>query len=467
MEIRGDLITDFLDLPPHERREGLYFFDPQCEIYFSDIPEDTFYHKIRRPATGDEYGIIEVYLSDISVFEVFSTTKASIPTYVSRDTEENLTYEASILSSLQEPGRTLVLYGPSKLGKSALWSYIIGSDCISISCTPSLTANKLYDQVLYEIENPYASGASRDITDEAEQTEGVSVSIGKKDIGQAQFGKSRSKKHLNGRTRNFKYSERPVSAESVSKELYDKNYALIFENHHRLKPSVLKELCYDIRTFADQNVTTIFVGIPNEPFDIINYNPELMGRTSFLKFNYWNPDELREIAIGGGKALNVSLSEETLGFLTHESAGSPLLMQLYSLIACLASGVTRTQEQFKDVELDQKDFELALNKWGIEILRPCELICEILKKECDAVRSIPDNFTSVLFDHLKQSGPTLFINCYDLSFWPLQTRTINALTKRLNRREITKDLLTFNERACTLNIGNPFFISYVKRLRKI
>ncbi len=466
MEIRGDLITDFLDLPPHERREGLYLFEPEYSSYFSDIPDDTYFWKIRREAIDDHYGIIDIYLSDIPVSEVFSTARASTPTYVNRNIKESVTYEASILNALKEPGRTLILYGPSKLGKSALWQYVIGTDCISLSCTPDSFLSQLYKQVLYELKNPYASNILKYSAKKSEHKDSVSVSLGQKYLGQFKLGKEDIEKHERALTEDLKYTDRPVSAASAADELSKENLVLIFENYHRLNKKELEKLSYDIRTFADYNVTTVLIGIPEEPYKIIEFNPELMGRTSFLKFNFWEPDELKKIAAGGAQALNIGFSESALDFLANESAGSPLLMQLYSFIACLSSGVPHNQEQYKIIELDKNDFMLAINSWGIESLSPCELICEKLKNTSASIRSLPDDFVEILYQHIRDNYPTLSFYCNEFSCWPMTTRAINALMSRLNKDELTRDLLTFNLRKNELNIGNPFFVSYVRWIKK-
>ena len=141
-------------------------------------------------------------------------------------------------------------------------------------------------------------------------------------------------------------------------------------------------------------------------------------------------------------------------------------MQLYSYIACLSSGALHNQEQYKIIELDKNDFELAINSWGIEILRPCELLCEKLKYTSVSISSLHEDFVEILYQHIRENDPTLSFSCNEFSCWPMTTRAINALMSRLNKDEITRDLLTFNLRKDELNIGNPFFVSYVRWIKK-
>ena len=357
-----------------------------------------------------------------------------------------------------------MLYGPSKLGKSALWQYVLGSDRVTLSCTPDLTTQDLYRQALYELEQPYISQKIEYSSEDTETKDGVSFSAGYPGLVQAGIGRNKTRKKSNGTDTSFEFPERPLSAETVSEGLSSRRLPLLFENYHRLNRDAFRSLCYDIRTFADKNVTTIFVGIPQNPYEMTEINPELLGRVSFMPFEFWDPRDLRKIALGGQDILNIDFAEQTLDFLTTEAAGSPLLMQLYSFIACMASGVIETQEQSVEVELAYEDFSIAIRDFGIEYLSACGLICERLRRASREYSSVPDNFTDALYGHVKEYGPKLSVNWTDLGLGPLKSQTRKVLINYLNKKELTRDLFIIDQSSDVVKISNPLFLAYMRWL---
>ena len=82
MDLIGNIIDDFFDLPARERREGIYTFQEHERQCLEDIGEEGYYYQIRREPTIDHFGLIDILFPELSLREVFSTTQASTPTYV-------------------------------------------------------------------------------------------------------------------------------------------------------------------------------------------------------------------------------------------------------------------------------------------------------------------------------------------------------------------------------------------------
>ncbi len=462
MQSRGELIIDFLDLLPESRRDGEYTFTEDEEEYLRDIPEDHYYWKITRDPVYDRVGRVSIQVRDMSVKNVFSITEATSATYVERTASAADTYEASFLLALAEPGRTMVLHGPSKTGKSALWRHLIGADAIVVPCTPTGTLKDHYHAALFELKSSYTAGQAGESASELEGSLELEATVGAKDIAQGRIKTVRGNTTSETLETIRKFVEQPIAASSLSKEVAASGTVLVFENYHRLQQSVFDELCFDLRTFADDNVTTVFAGIPADPFRFIKTNHELLGRTMFLPFNYWTPEDLKSIARNGQNALNISFSQSSLELLSKEAAGSPLLMQLYCMLGSLASGVVRTKEYETEVEVKRPDLAVGMKRYGYLYLAPCEAIWETLETVANSIKSVPDGFRAAFVAHLKRADPSLAISTNDLACGGITTRGLSALANRLNKQELTRDLIQIDSDSKTILVANPIVVAYAR-----
>jgi hypothetical protein len=468
MAILGNLIFDFLDKEPYERAAGSYSFETSQTEYIFDISNEYYFYRVRRHPSETISGIVDVDFRDFQVKEVFSITKASSATYVNRDYGGNTTYEGTLLLAVTDPGATVVLYGPSKLGKSALWRNVmeLDTEAIMLPCTPKETIEGLYRATLYKLGASYISEIKDTSKDKISEKTDVSIKLG---VKSSQISSSYGTGHEHADSKDIlkKFSDMPANADIVGEQLSKRRMAIVFENYHRLNKGTLDDLCFDIRTFSDHGVTTILAGIPDDPYEIIKINGELEGRTFFLPFDFWGIEELKQIAIGGSQALNIQFDNNTLCFIAGEASGSPLLMQLYSLIACLASRVTeahKTLESPPVVSITHSAFEMAMQRYTSQILQPCELVCQALATASSKYASIPNNFAKKLYSYLKNNDPTLKIKYSDLDLPPISKIGIRTLTNFLNRNTITHDLMIMEQGTGNIKISSPRFVAYVRWL---
>ena len=464
MAILGSIISDFLDKPIEKRREGTYSFENFERDYIYDTLKDHFDFIIRREPSTNASGLVDIFIPYLTIKEVFTPTKATNSTYVSRRTGEGSTYEASISLAFDEPGSTILLFGQSKLGKSALWRRLIDcdSESIQVSCTPTVTRQELYQQILFKLGEPYISDKTDRDAKSYESKKDGSVSIGKPGVIGVKIGESKSSTNAIEAEERFQYVDRPINADVVSELLSLKKKLLVFENYHRLNDEVFSEICYDIRTFADQKVTIIFVGIPSEPYEIIRNNSELEGRVLFMPFNLWSVEDLKKIALGGAEKLNISFDKHLLDFLATEAAGSPFLMQLYCFLACLASGITEAPSILTDVTITEDQFSKTINAYGIQFLSQCEQLLNQLVDTALKIENLPENFIDELTEKIKSDKPYHIIKICEFNKNNTKIDSIKSLIEHLNEIEIARGLLSLNQETEAICIGNPFFVSYIR-----
>lgn len=75
-------------------------------------------------------------------------------------------------------------------------------------------------------------------------------------------------------------------------------------------------------------------GVLHRGDDLVRANPELRGRVYALDLKYWNPTDLKQIAVSGFSALKMEVDDQSIDALVREAAGSPQLMQLLCLQTC-------------------------------------------------------------------------------------------------------------------------------------
>ena len=138
-------------------------------------------------------------------------------------------------------------------------------------------------------------------------------------------------------------------------------------------------------------------------------------------------------------------------------------MQMYSLIACLASGVTRSCESRMTIDLALEDFEVAMQKFGHLYLEPCKALWNCLEDACENIRSLGAQFADALGKELQTGKARLTV---DLEEMPeVKPRGLQALVNRLNSEEGTRDMIQVDSTGRLLTIGNPSMVSYLRWVR--
>lgn len=457
----GDYIDNFLDLQEDYRRRGVYTFWDSAQVHLDDIEELGYSCNVVRMPTETRPGRIAIETPGIGVAEVFSTIHATMSTYVSHMQNKTLTYEASLLLALKQPGRHFVLYGPSKVGKTQLWRAVLGPEIVPIPCAGIVKNSTLYAHALYRLKKPYLS--SETIIDGEKECLGKSGSgsIGYKNLASLGGTRSKSNEKSIQRERLYALKDQPQSAIAVAGAFAEEKKFLVLENYHRLPSSVLEMVSHDLRTFTDNGVSVLFVGIPEDPFMIQDMDSELKGRVDYLEFALWPEDELKKIAIAGGNALNITFDDHSLEVLAQESCGSPLLMQEFCLVACLAERITAWQETDQIVKIKIPALGEGIKEYLAQRLAPYKKCIVILKDHQDKA-GLATDFVSKLITSLKRKHTTMNIPFSELGVSELDTKKIRRFLKECDLHKRTQGIfaIAFNQNALT--ITDPGFLVFVR-----
>jgi hypothetical protein len=128
------------------------------------------------------------------------------------------------------------------------------------------------------------------------------------------------------------------------KELGGSDLVLFIDDFHYIPIQIQQEVARQIKEAIRNNVRFICASVPYHADDVIRGNPDLRGRVFSIDFQYWGTEVLKQIARKGFPLLGIDCTEQAIGRLAAEAAGSPQLMQYLCLNSCYELNVRETAD---------------------------------------------------------------------------------------------------------------------------
>jgi len=379
-------------------------------------------------------------------------------TYVQRTTGKGKTHDATLCMAIADPGRHYVIHGPSKVGKTQLWQAVLGPEAVPVPCPGLTDIQQLYAHALYRLKKPYlVAEADTETVTSTEEAQG-SVTAGYEKIISVGLSLSSSQDSSIQRERQFAYESQPKAALVVADAFAAQGAYLVLENYHRLSLDILSALAKDLREFSDKGVSVLLVGIPQDPYNLFDLNRELASRVEYLPLTWWCKEDLAQIAQYGARALNVEFSEDTINLVATEAAGSPLLMQQFCLIACLASDVTSwcTEQEHKEVNLSRADLAHAIRRWVANALAPYKA-CTAIINQCAAKVGLSGNVGASILKAFKTGEPRMAFSFRQVGLGEQSPDTVSALLCELDQHPRTRELLSMQSGRREIAVRDPGF----------
>ena len=262
-------------------------------------------------------------------------------TYVERRGEG---FERALRDSLDTTGQVVSLAGPSKSGKTVLVEKVVGRDLlIPVSGASLRSPEDVWSAALDWMDVPTATRRSGSISGtaglEVEAKGGLSLPlVAKGELGSTAKGEVTYE-------RNTELLRERGGLAQVTREIADSEFVLLIDDFHYMPRQTQEEVAKSLKEAVRLGIKIITASVSHRGDDVVRANPELRGRVRGIDLKYWDYGELREIALAGFEALNVSLDEGSIRKLVEESAGSPQLMQLLCLHTCFVLDIREAQRQ--------------------------------------------------------------------------------------------------------------------------
>lgn len=282
--------------------------------------------------------------------EVFTPGTFPAYTYVERGEEQ---LEKRLAQALATPGYIVSISGPSKSGKTVLVEKVVGPDNLITVVGANIDhPNDLWQQILSEMDIPgqvtKTQQSSTGIVGggEVSGTTGVPFVAKGSVKGKVEANISDSTSQTQSHTRG--------GLNQVVREIGDSDFVILIDDFHYMPRPVQGEVAKQIKEGARRGLSIITAAVPHRSDDVVRANPELRGRVMSIDLAYWQPEHLLEIAQTGFELLGYELTPNIYKAFVREAAGSPQLMQVICLSACLEVGVDLAETTLLGVELQRE-----------------------------------------------------------------------------------------------------------------
>jgi hypothetical protein len=259
-------------------------------------------------------------------------------------------------------GRHLVIFGPSKQGKTVLRQRAIeDKDSIVIQCRSSNAKTSIYREVLGRLEVYQETGrevgSGREGSVEANLTGSAGVPMVFK--GEAKLaGSATISSEQKTSLRLFGQDVDDLSF--VAKAILDSGKKVILEDFHYVTEEDKKGIAEDLKTLLEYGVSLIIVGTWHEQFMLVGYNGDLNGRIDEIDL-VWQDEELRRIIELGEQALNIKILPDLVDQIIKDANGSVGLLQRILENYCIEQECYETKKELTNLQ-DQSKLEEARKK---------------------------------------------------------------------------------------------------------
>ena len=277
-----------------------------------------------------------------SVFDVFIPVGFPRYTYIDRPDLERI-----IQAWVSLPTKHLLIFGPSKTGKTSLWKkHLATKNVLKIGCNDQKGLEELYREILFELDAHFESEITSGNTTHA--TLGLSLknflgigSISAK--GEAGVEKTTEKV-------SSPISTPPLTANVVSKFLKPSGKTIVLEDFHYASDDLKRQLSQDLKVFSDDESGWVIVGVQHKTSELLSYNSDLQLRISEIPVEGFTNSQLREIFEKAKSELKISFSDQLVEKIIEESGGSASLIQAICLKLCQIFGFSKEQSEFTTIQ---------------------------------------------------------------------------------------------------------------------
>lgn len=275
-----------------------------------------------------------ILMTRYKLSDVYMPVGVPLITFVKR---ENL--ERSILSWKMNRSKHLLIFGPSKSGKTTLWKqYVPQEKVIKVSCNSSTTVEKIYSDILFELDTFYTS----EIAESSATKAGIGIELS------SLLGLFNTKARTDVESTNGNSSKMaPISSPEIGVNLLIKylkisGKIIVIEDFHYAQDEFKEKISQDLKAFSDDMCPWIIVGVQHKTSKLLSYNIDLLQRIAEISVDRFARERLNQIIELGEKALNICFSSEIKESILDESYGNASLVQNICQRTCLLSSVLET-----------------------------------------------------------------------------------------------------------------------------
>ncbi|MFA5355009.1 MAG: hypothetical protein WC291_12335 [Thermodesulfovibrionales bacterium] len=411
-------------------------------------------------------------MAKVIVSTVFKTTGQPTATYVKR---EQGAYEKRLLAGLESKGRLCLITGPSKTGKTTLYSQVlqdIGSVPIVVRCDNQLATEEFWARALEGIDFERINSKSNAKETEITGTGKIGATMGwawlAGIIGEVSLG---IKKTMNENEIRERILAKP-SPQHLIPALKNLPVILVVEDFHYLSESTQTTVFQQWKAFIDNEVSVVVVGTTHHAVDLARVNKDLLGRITQIELDRWATDDLEKIAQQGFQYMRIEVPDFISRELAREAVGLPIIMQDSCRQLFFDKGLQEVTEGHS-FNFEKEDAYFALHNVAVSNYAQLEALYERLKTGPRKRARKYETYEFVLSAFAKD--PLTFClrrheidERLDKMKIPLEHRppaqSINSTLKALSHFQSLNglELLEWREKDQKLYIVEPTFLFYLR-----
>ena len=365
--------------------------------------------------------------------------------------------------ALKTPGKQIILYGYSGVGKTSLLMNKLKQNNIKYIKTNCVTGMTIQDividafnqlDVFYVVDKGKAK-SNNDIADVV-----ASFWIFKAGL------KKESK--LENKTVHKRAVELPITPQNLAKYIGSKDLCWIIVDFHKIEESHKKQMAQIMKVFMDSStdyrkLKIIALGAVNSAREVVQYDPEMRSRIAELEVPLMSIPMLKNIISNGEKLLNIKFDEALKNRISTYSCGLPAVTHNLCLILCELSNISRTQPKNKEI----------LNSIFNEAME------EYLEESSDSFKAIFEHSTRIIHKRKNENPLDLLQAIIALNQEHFTVNEVKEVLQKLDKQYIGNNLkkyidefctplrseiLRFNENSNKYFFSNPFIKSYIQCL---
>lgn len=296
-------------------------------------------------------------MKHLDVHAVFTPNAFPKHTYVERG---GLGLEVRLRNALAIPGAMVSLAGPSKSGKTVLVERVVHPDNLIVIHGSELNQKGLWDSILDTLGSPETRESSAD----QRSTYGADYEVGGKlkvpFVAEGQSKGAGKLEHARGKSHRTTHRRRGM--QEVVEGLRASPHVVLIDDFHYIDEDRQMTIARECKEAARRGVTFCIASVLHRAHAVLRANPELRGRLMSLDISYWRDLDLAEIAARGFQLLNVNVPDAAISRFVRESSGSPQLMHMLCLYACLACDIKKTRSPVVTLQFDEQSLEMVFRE---------------------------------------------------------------------------------------------------------
>lgn len=156
--------------------------------------------------------------------------------------------------------------------------------------------------------------------------------------------------------------------------LMETNIPLVIDDFHYIARDVQIQVSRQIKNAASEGLRIVCLSVPHRGDDPVRTNADLSGRFFSVTFEFWEEDDLAEIAKSGFPKVGFPVNQSFIETLTKEALKSPQIMQTLCLEACRSVGADVALENVDPTALSlatirQRTLRSYNNQTALDLLR--------------------------------------------------------------------------------------------------